>query len=184
MRVGCMEGNTAKYSKIQRNSIQPAIQQSLRIQPPVGLMLQAVPLAELERKLQIKLTSPIPGWATQRNYKPNLVRGHEAAIRLIDADNFVCRCCPAPLHNSGMFKTGIGLTFDNVLCHVGMKKHAANAAHWVRMQHLMRRLRLFARVAGRVLSWHARAAERAYAPGGRGFKKAKTNFQLHASSCV
>ena len=52
------------------------------------------------------------------------------------------------------------------------------------MQHLMRRLRLFARVAGRVLSWHARAAERAYAPGGRGLKKAKTNFELHASSCV
>ena len=109
------------------------------------------------------------------------MRGHEAAIRLVDADNFVCLCCPAPLHNNGMFKTGP--TFDNVLRHVGTKKHSACAAHWVRMQHLMRRLRLFARVAGRVLPWHARAAERAYAPGGRGFKKAKTNFELHQVAC-
>ena len=53
-----------------------------------------------------------------------------------------------------------------------------------RMQHLKRRLRLFARVAGRVLLWRARAAERAYAPGGRGFNEAQANFQLHASSCV
>ena len=174
-----------QYSEIQRNTAEIHTARhtaKLRIQPPVGLMSQAVPLAELERKLQIRLTSPIPGWATQRNYKPNLVRGHEAAIRLIDADNFVCLCCPAPLHNNGMFKTGP--TFDNVLRHVGTKKHSACAAHWVRMQYLMQRLRLFARVAGRVLSWHARAAERAYAPGGRGFKKAKTNFELHASSCV
>ena len=81
-----------------------------------------------------------------------------------------------------MFKTGL-VAFDNVLRHVGMKKHSACAAHWVRMQHLMRRLRLFARVAGRVLPWHARAAERAYAPGGRGFKKAKTNFELHQVAC-
>ena len=143
-------------------------------------MSQAIPLAELERRLQIRLTSPIPGWATQRNYKPNLVRGHEAAIRLIDADNFVCRCCPAPLHNNGMFKTV--LIFDNVLCHVGMKKHSACAAHWVRMQHLMQRLRSGGRTCPAMA--RSRPAERAYAPGGRGLKKAKTNFELHASSCV
>ena len=165
MRVGCMEGNTAKYSEIQQKSIQRAIQQSLRIQPPVGLMSQAVPLAELKRKLQIRLTSPIPEWATQRHYKPNLVRGHEAAIRLIDADNFVCRCCPAPLHNNGMFKTD--LTFDNVLRHVGTRKHSACAAHWVLMQHLMRRLRLFARVAGRVLQVMARSRRRTRLCSGR-----------------
>ena len=90
-----MERNTAKYSEIQQKSIQRAIQQRLRIQPPVGLMSQAVPLAELKRKLQIRLTSPIPAAHQQGNYEPNLVRGHEAAIRLIDADNFVCLCCPA-----------------------------------------------------------------------------------------
>ena len=113
------------------------------------------------------------------------MRGHEAAIRLVDADNFVCLCCPAPLHNNGMLKTGP--IFHNVLRHVSTRQHSACAAHWVntqRMQHLMRRLRLFARVAGRVLSWHAHAAERAYAPGGRGFNEAQTNFQLYASSCV
>ena len=148
-------------------------------------MSQAIPLAELERRLQIRLTSPIPAFHQQRNYEPNLVRGHEAAIRLVDADNFVCLCCPAPLRNNGMLKTGPA--FCNVLRHVGARQHSACAAHWVnaqRMQHLMRRLRLFARVAGRVLSWHARAAERTYAPGGRGFNEAQTNFQLHASSCV
>ena len=118
----------AKYSETQRNTAEIHTARhtaKLRIQPPVGLMSQAIPLAELERRLQIRLTSPIPGWAMQCNYKPNLVRGHEAAIRLIDADNFVCRCCPAPLHNNGMFKTG--LTFDNVQCHVGTRKHSASS---------------------------------------------------------
>ena len=73
------------------------------------------------------------------------MRGHEAAIRLVDADNFVCLCCPAPLRNNSMFKTGP--TVDNVLRHVGTMKHSACAAHWVRMQHLMRRLRLFAQLS-------------------------------------
>ena len=148
-------------------------------------MSQAISLAELERRLQLRLTSPIPAAHRQRNYEPNLVHGHEAAIRLVDADNYVCLCCPAPLRNNGMFKTGTA--FSNVLLHVSARQHSVCAAQWVkaqRMQHLKRRLRLFARVAGRVLSWRARAAERAYAPGGRGFNEAKTNFQLHASSCV
>ena len=42
-------------------------------------MSQAIPLAELERRLQIRLTSPIPAANQQRNYESNLVHGHEAA---------------------------------------------------------------------------------------------------------
>ena len=188
MREGCMERNTAKYSEIQQNSIQDAIQQSCPYSRPSAHrspMSQAITLAELERRLQIRLASPIPAAYQRHNYEPNLVRGHEAAIRLVDAGNYVCLCCPAPLHNNGMFKTGEA--FCNVLRHVSARQHSVCAAQWVkaqRMQHLKRRLRLFARVAGRVLLWRARAAERAYAPGGRGFNEAKTNFQLHASSCV
>ena len=105
--------------------------------------------------------------------------GHEAAIRLVDAGYYVCCCCPAPPFNNGMFKTGIA--FMNVLRHVRTKQHAVCAARWVKLKYLMRRLRLFAWVAGRVLLWHARAAERAYAPGGLGFKEAQAEFKAHAS---
>ena len=71
------------------------------MQPPVGssiahVLSQAITLAELERRLQIRLTSPIPAANQQRNYESNLVHGHEAAIRLVDAHNYVCLCCPAP----------------------------------------------------------------------------------------
>ena len=78
----------AKYSEIQRNTAEIHTARhtaKLRIQPPVGLMSQAIPLAELERRLQIRLTSPIPAVHQQRNYEPNLVRGHEAAIHITDS---------------------------------------------------------------------------------------------------
>ena len=52
------------------------------------------------------------------------------------------------------------------------------------IKHLMRRLRLFAQVAGRVMLWHTRAVERAYAPGGLGFKEAQADFQAHTSVCM
>ena len=35
-------------------------------------------------------------------------------------------------------------------------------------------------VAGRVMQWHARAIERAYARGGPGFDEARASFQAHA----
>jgi len=110
------------------------------------------------------------------------VHGHEAAIRLVDAHNYVCLCCPAPLHNNGMFKTGE--SFLNVLRHVSSKQHSACVERWVKVKHLMRRLRLFAQVAGRVMLWHTRAVERAYAPGGLGFKEAQADFQAHTSVCM
>ena len=148
-------------------------------------MAQAVEVAGLQRRLQVKLTSPFPAALQLHGHQATLVHGHEAAIRVIDAGNCVCLCCPAPLHNNGMLKSG--MAFNNVLLHASSKQHAACVAHWVkvkRMQHLMRRLRLFARVAGRVLPWHARALERAYAPGGPGFEEAKKEFQAHAGICV
>ena len=97
--------------------------------------------------MQIALTSPIPG-RYQVDLQAALVRGHEAAIRLVDArGNYVCLCCPAPLLNNGMFKTGP--EFHNVLCHIYGKQHTACATRWVKVKYLMRCLRLlFARVAG------------------------------------
>ena len=83
----CLYGG--QYSEIQRNTAEIHTARhtaKLRIQPPVGLMSQAIPLAELERRLQIMLTSPIPAVQQQRRsleaaaQEPNLVRGHEAAI--------------------------------------------------------------------------------------------------------
>ena len=35
-------------------------------------------------------------------------------------------------------------------------------------------------VAGRVMQWHARAIERAYARGGPGFDEARASFEAHA----
>ena len=145
-------------------------------------MSQAITLAERQRRLQIRLTSPIPDRYQGHGCVVDLVRGHEAAIRLVDASNYVCLCCPAPLHNNGMFKTGE--SFLNVLRHVSSKQHSACVERWVKVKHLMRRLRLFAQVAGRVMLWRTRAVERAYAPGGLGFKEAQADFQAHTSVCM
>ena len=59
-------------------------------------MSQAITLAERQRRLQIRLTSPIPDRYQGHGCVVDLVRGHEAAIRLVDASNYVCHCCPAP----------------------------------------------------------------------------------------
>lgn len=45
-----------------------------------------------------------------------------------------------------------------------------------RLERNMRRWGLVGRLAGRLCSWHARAAERAYAPGGGGFREAEADF--------
>ena len=49
-----------------------------------------------------------------------------------------------------------------------------------RAELLRRRLRLFVRVAGCAAPWHARARERAYAPGGLGFHEVRTDFEERA----
>lgn len=43
----------------------------------------------------------------------------------------------------------------------------------------MRLLRTIGRVAGKLIIWHKRAAERAYAPGGLGFEVAREDFADH-----
>ena len=54
------------------------------------------------------------------------------------------------------------------------------AARLERAELLRRRWRLFVRVAGCVAPWHARARERAYAPGGLGFHEVRTDFEERA----
>ena len=54
------------------------------------------------------------------------------------------------------------------------------AARLERVELLRRRWRLFVRVAGCVSQWHARARERAYAPGGLGFHEVRTDFEERA----
>ena len=44
----------------------------------------------------------------------------------------------------------------------------------------MRRWRASAMVAGKLAVWHARAAERAYAPGGLGYREAEVDFEARA----
>jgi hypothetical protein len=41
----------------------------------------------------------------------------------------------------------------------------------------MRRWRAAARAAGVLVRWHARAVERAYAPGGRGYAEVRDDFE-------
>ena len=51
-----------------------------------------------------------------------------------------------------------------------------------RQAHARRRWRLAARVAALLAPWHARAVERAYAPGGIGFEAARAEFEGHADA--
>ncbi len=66
------------------------------------------------------------------------------------------------------------------------EKHAADRkmlpllTRLERAEHLRRRWRLFVRVAGCLAPWHARARERAYAPGGLGFDEARASFEERA----
>ena len=174
MRVGCIAPYTAYtadflYSPLY---IKVALYRA---------MAQAATLDELQVRLQAKLTSPIPAPFQGHGYEVNLVRGHEAAIRLVDARSFACLCCPAPMCGNGTRKSGIA--FGDVLRHITSKQHAVCVTQWVkaaRTEYLLRRLRLFAWVAGRALPWHARAVERAYAPGGRGYEAARDSFEAHA----
>ena len=79
-------------------------------------------------------------------------------------------------------KRKLGIALGNALRHVGAKEHEKHVELWVKAKNkerALRRLRLFARMAGRVLVWHARAAERTYAPGGRGFAVARASFEAH-----
>ena len=120
----------------------------------MAVALQTAAELTLQENLNEKLITVfrVPG------YEANLVRGHEAALRIIDAGSYVCLCCPPALCNNGMRKSGIG--FSNVLRHVTTKQHAACVAHWVkakRMQHLLRRLRLFALSGGRMCPAMARS---------------------------
>ena len=59
-------------------------------------------------------------------------------------------------------------------------KSNITAYYLERAERLRRRWRLFVRVAGCVAPWHARARERAYAPGGRGFDEARADFEERA----
>ena len=84
------------------------------------------------------------------------------------------------MHSNGKRKLGIAL--GNALMHAGAKEHQKHVELWVKAKNnerALRRLRLSARMAGRVLVWHARADERTYAPGGRGFAVARASFEAH-----
>ena len=77
-------------------------------------------------------------------------------------------------------KRKLGIALGNTLRHAGAKEHEKHVELWVKAKNkerALRRLRLFARMAGRVLVWHARAAESTYAPGGRGFAVARASFE-------
>ena len=92
-RVRCMERNTAKYSEIQPNSIQDAIQQSCASRRLI------------DRPCRRRSRWPSwrggcrSGWRRpsfqaahqQHSFEASsLVRGHEAAIRLVDAGRYTC----------------------------------------------------------------------------------------------
>ena len=61
-----------------------------------------------------------------------------------------------------------------------LKREAVQRAK--RQAHLRRLWRLVARVAALLVPWHARAVERAYAPGGIGFEAARAEFEGHADA--
>ena len=74
-------------------------------------------------------------------------------------------------------KTGFG----KALRHAASKQHEASAELRARRADcLRRRFRMFVWLAGRVVRWHSRAVERAYAPGGLGFDEARASFEENA----
>jgi len=58
----------------------------------------------------------------------------------------------------------------------------SEAVQRAKRQAHLRRWRLVARVAALLAPWHARAIERAYAPGGIGFEAARAEFEGHADA--
>ena len=64
----------------------------------MAVALQTATELTLQEKLNEKLSTVfrVPG------YEANLVRGHEAALRIIDAGSYVCLCCPPALCNNGL----------------------------------------------------------------------------------
>ena len=60
-----------------------------------------------------------------------------------------------------------------------LKREAVQRA---KRQANLRRWRLVARVAVLLVPWHARATERAYAPGGIGVEEARAEFEGHADA--
>ena len=59
----------------------------------MALALQTAAELTLQEKLNEKLITVfrVPG------YEADLVRGHEAALRIIDAGSYMCLCCPPAL---------------------------------------------------------------------------------------
>ena len=131
--------------------------------------------AELRHRLHIRLedllSSPHP-----RTHPVDPVRGQADMIDFINAARFTCNVC-----SSHEMQTG--RSFQFVLSHLSSKKHGERVlARLRRKQHLRRRLRLIARLAGCVTLWHARAVQRTYAPGGAGYNMAQASFEAHARS--
>ena len=119
----------------------------------------AIEVDRLQLMLNTKLKST--------NAFSDLKLGHEEAIRIIDAVSFECMCCPEPSSS----KRKLGRAFTDVLRHISMEQHRRCVDIWIKAKNkerLLRRLRIYAWVAGRAMQWHARAIERAYAPGGPG----------------
>ena len=143
-------------------------------QPSSAASAPNVQVAALQERLNEKLKRTSTAFC-------DLPLGHEQAIRVVDTNYFECACCPAPLMQSNG-KRKLGIALGNTLRHAGAKEHEKHVELWVKAKNkerALRRLRLFARMAGRVLGWQARAAERTYAPGGRGFAVARASFEAH-----
>ena len=85
MRVACI----APYTAYTARFLYSPLYIKVRL---YRTMSQAATLAELQVRLQAKLTSPIPAEFQGHGYEVNLVRGHEAAIRLVDARSFAHAC--------------------------------------------------------------------------------------------
>ena len=116
----------------------------------------------------------------------DLPLGHEQAIRIVDTNYFECACCPAaaadakqrqaqagyrawqcaqacPREGARKARRALGQGQEQGAC--AAKAAALRSDGWP--------------CAGVARVWHARAAERTYAPGGRGFAVARASFEAH-----
>ena len=139
--------------------------------------------AELRLRRALEVSFQHPFAAVRGNRRRPVVRvdvgllNDTRMIRLVDAQTFTCDLC------SCTYKAGPN--FCDVVKHIFSNRHSsAVASKHIDLKRRMDRLRLIASLAGCIALCHNRAKERAYAPGGLGFKEAQMDFESHMMPCV
>ena len=139
--------------------------------------------AQAQKALQERLASLPPTFgagrmerahsnAAQVAAQPPLTAASTDMICMINFSTFECLCCQDGSRPAGG-------SFLNVLHHLGSKQHSVHLQARARL-HRRRVLLQAWRFAARLIGLRLRAAERLYAPEGRGYEQARQEFKAIA----